>query len=182
MIYSQNKVDLPVWINDVNDPQWTEKVISYYEDSFIIPRKTYDVFFREICDSLDLEEYCSEAGVLSFPWGEEIKYDKAWLVIRNEKSEQYYRFVDYGINAHSYFFPEQIIIFYREEDPFMDSDLFFSNNRLLSCALTISRGIDQKDIDGFTRSFFHYFTAFLGYHLALADLKKEEEEVSQQKD
>lgn len=175
MIYAQYTVDLPLWINDINDPKWTEKVISYYQDSFITPRKTYDVFFREICESLDLEEYFNGAGVLSFPWGETISYDRAWLVIRNEKSKQYYRFVDCGMNANNRFFPDQVIIFYREKDTFMGSDLFFSNNHLLNCALTISGGIDQKDIDEFTQRFFHYFTAFPGYNLALAELRKGEE-------
>ena len=48
------KADLPFWVDDLTEPQWTNGIISYYKNQFVVPRKAYRAFLKIIRKQFDI--------------------------------------------------------------------------------------------------------------------------------
>ncbi len=162
------KTDLPVWIDDVNVPSWGRKVAEYYRDSYIMPKADSEQFSEYLEEILTIEEISLEqidVSILKKTFGKDSVFSKAWKVIRDEKSELYYRYYymagDINVYRHG------IIIIYVKS-----ADLFYANSNLLLCRMKMLRGINQSDIEENSREYFSYGMAFCGYNCDLRQMDK----------
>ena len=161
------KPDLPFASEDFTEPGWTNLIINYYRKDFIIPKKDSTSFLEEIQGLLDLQEI--QYQNLSVHEQERVKvlneenpnYTHLWKVIRNKKSELYYRYL------YNYFpFENEYVSFYYRED----IDEYRSSCQLLDSLLRMRRGINQVDIDEYTNSYVDYFLSFWAYNKLLSEI------------
>lgn len=161
------KPNLPLTNEDFTEPGWTNLIINYYKKEFIIPKKDSTFFLKELNSLLDLKEiqFCNlstrEQERVKVLFEETPNYTHLWKVVRNKKSELYYRYL-----YNSFPFENEFVSFYYRDD----NDEFRSSCSLLDSQLRMKRGINQEDIDEYTNSYVDYFFSFWTYNKYLSEI------------